>query len=166
MRVLTIWQPWASLIAVGAKPYEFRGRRPPPAYIGQRIGINAGKRPIVVREVEQLLAILQSRRAWQTCLKPETAIPLLERVLSAPDVLPRGAIICTAVLGEARNGFDVAREFRRGQLEQMAGDVDGKINDSDRDQHANFGWPMGDVEVVMPPVEHRGAQGWSEWNPS
>ena len=24
MKALTIWQPWASLIMVGAKPYEFR----------------------------------------------------------------------------------------------------------------------------------------------
>ena len=24
MKGLTIWQPWASLIMIGAKPYEFR----------------------------------------------------------------------------------------------------------------------------------------------
>jgi hypothetical protein len=27
MKALTIWQPWASLIMIGAKPYEFRERR-------------------------------------------------------------------------------------------------------------------------------------------
>ena len=26
MLALTIWQPWASLIMIGAKPYEFRGK--------------------------------------------------------------------------------------------------------------------------------------------
>jgi len=24
MKALTIWQPWASLIMIGAKPFEFR----------------------------------------------------------------------------------------------------------------------------------------------
>jgi len=26
IRAITIWQPWASLIIIGAKPYEFRTR--------------------------------------------------------------------------------------------------------------------------------------------
>lgn len=37
MKALTIWQPWASLIISGAKPYEFRGWRIPESLIGQRI---------------------------------------------------------------------------------------------------------------------------------
>jgi hypothetical protein len=48
MKARTIWQPWASLIMIGAKPYEFRGRSY-LAYIdhplpGERIGIHAGAR--------------------------------------------------------------------------------------------------------------------------
>jgi hypothetical protein len=26
MKALTIWQPWATLIMIGAKPHEFRGQ--------------------------------------------------------------------------------------------------------------------------------------------
>ena len=29
MRALTIWQPWASLIIIGAKPFEWRRWRAP-----------------------------------------------------------------------------------------------------------------------------------------
>ncbi len=50
IRAVTIWQPWASLIIIGAKPYEFRYRsylayinHPQP---GERIAIHAGVRPV------------------------------------------------------------------------------------------------------------------------
>lgn len=45
MRAITIWQPWASLILVGAKPYEFRPKpfheyvNPPE--VGERMGLAA-----------------------------------------------------------------------------------------------------------------------------
>lgn len=152
MKVLTVWQPWASLLAVGAKPYEFRGRMPPAGYVGKRIGVNAGARKIVRREIEQLLGILNSRHAWRTCLVPELAVPLLERALVEPEILPLGAIVCTGVLGEARSGAEIAREFGMGP-----------VNDSERHEHSNFGWPLTDIEAVIPPEPHRGLQGWSEW---
>jgi len=36
-------------------------------------------------------------------------------------------------------------------------------NDSDRDQHANFAWPLTDIALVMPPEPFRGKQGFGEW---
>lgn len=36
---LSVWQPWASLIAVGAKRYETRSWRPPASLIGQQLAI-------------------------------------------------------------------------------------------------------------------------------
>ncbi len=43
MKAISLWQPWASLIACGAKPYETRGYPPPRELIGQRIAIHAAK---------------------------------------------------------------------------------------------------------------------------
>ena len=43
MRALTIRQPWASLIASGAKRLENRSWSPPADMIGQRIAIHAGQ---------------------------------------------------------------------------------------------------------------------------
>lgn len=159
MKVLTIWQPWCSLIAVGAKPYEFRKGLPPKGYIGNRIAIHAAARPVDPKEVEQLIEVLRSSEAWLTCLHKDVALPLLERVLREPGCIPLRSILCTAVLGQPRLGPDIAEEF--GGVEV----VTGLLNDSDRDEHANYGWPLTSIQLVMPPVEHRGQQGWSEWNP-
>ena len=45
MKATTLWQPWASLIAIGAKYYETRDYPPPAKLLGQRIAIHAAVRP-------------------------------------------------------------------------------------------------------------------------
>jgi hypothetical protein len=147
----TIYQPWASLIVAGCKPYEFRGRPSPKRYDGQRIALHAGARQIVPCEIVDLLRRLRSSDAWSTGLKPGPAIDLLERVLREPGILPLGSIVGTAVLGKPRPAYEIAAEFG------------GRVNDSDRDQHAMWAWPMLDVEPVMPVVPARGAQGFWWW---
>jgi activating signal cointegrator 1 len=44
MKAISLWQPWASLIACGAKPYETRSFAPPASLIGQSIAIHAAKK--------------------------------------------------------------------------------------------------------------------------
>lgn len=62
MRVLPIWQPWASLVAVGAKRVETRHWAAPPNLIGQRIAIYATKRkselPIASKSPTELVTRL------------------------------------------------------------------------------------------------------------
>lgn len=162
MKALTIWQPWASLIVAGAKPYEFRGWRPPASLIGQRIVIHAAARKIDRDEVVDLFVTLRDRHksedhrlgAAMTCLHAETALPLLARAWSPGDEgpLPMAAGIGTAVLGEPRSGVEIAEEFGVP-----------RANDSDRDQHANWGWPMLDIDRWPLPVPMRGAQGFWNW---
>jgi len=43
MKALTLWQPWAHIVAVGIKKVENRRWRPPRHAIGQRLAIHAGK---------------------------------------------------------------------------------------------------------------------------
>ncbi|MFZ5704946.1 MAG: ASCH domain-containing protein [Pseudomonadota bacterium] len=155
MKALTIWQPWASLIIAGAKPFEFRGWRAPRSMIGQRIVIHAGSHRVDRLEVGQMLVILREREkfaqfAAETCLHADLAIPVLERARAGQ--LPMSAGIGSAVIGEPRNGFDIAAEFG----------VE-RANDSDRDDQANWGWPMLDVEAWAEPVPMRGAQGFWTW---
>lgn len=46
MKAITLWQPWAELVALGVKHIETRSWPAPPAIIGQRIAIHAAaKRP-------------------------------------------------------------------------------------------------------------------------
>jgi len=172
MKALTIYQPWASLIMCGAKPYEFRGWSPRQrggayaALIGQRIAIHASQRKIDRREVRVIKAALEAggEAAGIQCVHADKAMPVLERALTewvkteygmidlkAHGDLPWSCVLGTAILGEPRNGYDIAEEFGLRH-----------VNDSDRDEHANFGWPMIDVEVWNEPVPMRGLQGF--WN--
>ena len=152
MKALTIWQPWASLISIGAKPYEFRGWPAPRSLEGQQIAIHAGARPIKRDEIADLLLRLRSADAWTTCLKPEPAIELLDNALSSPGRLPRSAVVCTAVLGRPVRSLDIVAEFG------------GVVNDSDRGEHCNWAWPLTAIEPLVPAVDARGAQGFWEWS--
>jgi hypothetical protein len=161
MKALTIWQPWASLIIAGAKPYEFRGWRPPRSIIGQRIVIHAAARKIYTPEASALYRILQHRdvdekvRGWaaETCLIPEPALPILGRAwMPYREKLPMSAGLGTAIIGEPRLGPEIAAEFGVP-----------RANDSDRDQHANWGWPMLDIEVWPEPIPMKGKQGLWNW---
>jgi hypothetical protein len=157
MKALTVWQPWATLILQGAKPYEFRGWRPPRSLIGQRIAIHAGARPIRREEVLTLLMQLRDPEKYgQPCLHAPLAIPVIEIAARNPKAgaLPLSHVICTAVLGEPKRGDECAAEFGT-----EAG------NDSDREGTFNWGWPMLDVQRLEPPVPARGAQGLWDWRP-
>lgn len=152
MKALTIWQPWASLIAALAKPYEFRGWPAPEWIVGRRVAIHAGARPVKKEEVADLLLRLKSGEAWTTCLKPEIALPLLERVHTVPSILPLSSVLCTVVLGKPVRSFDIVHEFG------------GKVNDSDRDQHCNWAWPLSSIEALEPFRPAKGAQGFWNWD--
>lgn len=161
MKALTIWQPWASLIIAGAKPYEFRSWRAPRSLIGQRIVIHAAARNIDREEACGLWTVLYDRNhnnalrlaSAETCLHPELAIPVLERAFwEGREPLPISAGIGTAVIGEPRNGLEIAEEFGVP-----------RVNDSDRDEHANWGWPMLDIEAWPEPIPMRGKQGFWPW---
>lgn len=170
MKALTIWQPWATLIVEGAKPYEFRGWLFPKSLIGQRIAIHAGARPMRRTEIEDIQSRLHvvPEQAWTTGLHPEAAEPIMRRawlqtakrgreadffdgVGSSYDPLPFSAIVGTAVLGEPKHGDEIARA------------MGAPVNDSDRNRHANWGWPMLDIERFEAPVPARGAQGFWDW---
>lgn len=172
MKALTIYQPWASLVIVGAKPYEFRGWSPRErggayaALIGERIGIHASARKIAKREVQEIKAdlLLGGERAAVRCLHADKALPILDKALldyfdterglgsfDGHGDLPWSCLIGTAILGEPRNGTEIAEEFGLP-----------RVNDSDRDEHANHGWPMLDVEMWDEPLPMKGFQGF--WN--
>lgn len=165
MRALTLWQPWASLIAIGAKPWEFRSWRPPAALVGRRLAIHAAARPMKVEELVAMIAGLRGHpRFERPALIGEIALPFLLKALEglragpatkgelfdAPPALrlPLSAIVCTAKLGEPRHGLDCAQE--------MGLPVDRRV-----EAHAQFnlGWPMLDVRPLAPPLPCRGAQG-------
>lgn len=154
MRAITIWQPWATLIMIGAKPYEFRGKSfreyPNAPQIRERIVIHAGARAIRLAEVLDLYAKCLNG-GGATGLIVDKAIPLLERLISAYQcrgIIAEGAALGTAVIGSPRNA---------------GGMFTAVPHDSDRGDF-NWAWPLTDVVPFVPPIAGRGAQGFWHFN--
>ena len=82
MKAISLWQPWASLVAYEVKPEETRSWMAPRGYWGQRIAIHAAKRLMVLDHLPSDL-----RRA------------VIAHDLTTP---PYGAVVATAVLKECR----------------------------------------------------------------
>jgi hypothetical protein len=161
MKALTVLQPWAALIVSGAKPYEFRSWRPHAALIGQRIVIHAAKRELVQAEVQRLFYLMRdgagdgatAGTAIETCLDADKAVYVLQRGLDgSSEPLQTQAGIGTAVIGSPRLAQEIAEELGVP-----------RVNDSDRDHHALWAWPMLDPELWLAPIPMRGAQGFWTW---
>lgn len=150
MMAITIWQPWASLIAAGCKPIEWRGWVFPERLIGSRIAIHAGARQVYRNEIAHLLLDLKHDDQNFTSLVPEPSIALLERWHTSPGALPRATVLCTARLGRPIKAPDYAAS--RGI-------------DSDRIDHTKWGWPLTEIEPVIPMAPARGKQGFWSWTP-
>lgn len=155
MKALTIWQPWASLIMIGAKPYEWRRWRCPASLIGQRIVIHAGSRKVNRDELYDLIyscrlelrQLAEGKRVTDpTAMNVEKALHYLERVWAGAEKPTIAAGLGTAVLGEPK----IASEL-------------GFPCDSIRVEDQNWGWPMLDIEPFSEPLAMRGAQGFWIW---
>ena len=155
MKALTLWQPWATLVAEGVKPFEFRRWPAPRWIIGQRIGIHAGARPVKRGEIDDLIAALRLEQGWGSALSVEPALEILLRIQAEPERLIRSAVVCTAIIGQP---VPAAEAVRQAYGENFKGD-------SDRIDHQVFGWPVTAIERLTPPVPAKGAQGFWEWKP-
>jgi hypothetical protein len=156
IKCITLWQPWSSLIMIGAKPWEFRswsyvargvGVRP-----GDTVGIHASARPIKIAEVLDLIERLDDPLC-STGLVPAIARPLLERLAAAHKcrgVIETSALLGTATIGAPRLSAEVKPEWAA------------LINDSDRLEHCNWAWPMTDIHRFAEPIFIGGHQGF--WN--
>lgn len=152
-KAIVLFQPWASLVMIGAKPWEFRGwsyvERGVGVRPGEQVGISAGKRPIKPAEVSDLLRRLDDPLCT-TGLVPDKARSLLlklEAAYKCRGVIETGALLGIARIGEPRLSVEVMPGW--GNL----------INDSDRLEHCKWAWPMSDVHAI-PPKPIRGAQGF------
>ena len=149
LTAITVWQPWASLIAEGFKPYEFRGWMPPERLMGKPLAIHAGARPVKLAEVKELIYRLEGLgRGPNPHLKPE-ALPWLREVLRNPTLLPTRHMVCVARL------VDVLAPNR--VRDTMA-------NDSDRGEQFNYAWKLDEVRRLEPPVRVDGRQGLWTWS--
>lgn len=156
---ITLWQPWATLIGIGVKQYETRSWPPPRKYIGHRIAIHAAARKPpadvdseVVREIEAVLRLHRQPEAMK---------------------LPRGAVICTAVLAGAYRVADCFWDDVTGANAMF--DLDATLPGSpfaagaDIDLFGNYEpgrwlWLLRDPVLLPVPAPAKGKQGWWRWD--
>ena len=180
MRALTIWQPWASLVAEGVKTIETRSWPVPAALVGQRIGIHAAARkPVPYGEVgdwcwgspgfgddEFWLARIESRDGY-------TGHPIPE-IIGEP--MPLGAVVATAVLADCLpvigpgDEIDLSRPYiarSRERLYEWLED-EPQVEITEQEPYGDFtpgrwGWVLEEIEKLPEPVPARGKQGLWKW---
>lgn len=130
MKTLPLWQPWASLVALGAKRVETRHWPAPARLIGERIAIHATK----------------TEAHLQLCLEEPFRVYVPHR-----ELLPLGAVIATVVLDRCSPITDeAARELEERNRHEFAfGNY----------APGRFAWVLRDVQAVYPAVPFRGSQG-------
>lgn len=129
MKALPLWQPWAQLVALGAKHVETRHWRAPASLIGNRIAIHATK---------------TTRELWVCEQEP------FKRRLGDSD-MHFGAIIATAILHRCT-------EMTEGSIATLR-DLDPDEHAFGLYEPGRFAWVLRDVELVDPPLPFRGSQG-------
>lgn len=130
MRVISLHQPFASLIMMGLKKHETRHWAPPASYVGQRIGIHAAKKMWTPPAIPHDL------------VKPFTqATPWINP--------PRGALLGTAVIAEV---YQSTPELvsKADEFDVLAGDW----------TEGRWLWRLEDVRHWPEPVPMTGRQGW------
>ncbi len=142
MKALTVYQPWATLLVIGAKLYEFRGWAAPRVFWGQRIVIHAARRKMIDTEIETLRRTIEAG-FHDGGILPSKALPILARFRD-PDCFPLGCGVGTGELGTPARATELFPGVRG---------VDPEI----------FGWPVLKPEAWANPVPAQGAQGFWKW---
>ena len=147
MRAITLYQPWASLIAHGVKTVETRSWPPPRAALGCLLAIHAGKRiapPVALNpDTETAIANLYGERWRQEA--PTGAVLAVTRLVSAVQVMGVDGEIAVCGSGSVvqRIAIDPYGDFAPGR----------------------WLWMLEDVEPIEPQTATGGQRLW-KWSPS
>jgi len=134
MRVITLWQPWATLMAIGAKTFETRHWSTP--YRGE-LGIHAG-------------ATLDK----ESLLEPAIQEALGRAGYTKAEELPSRAILCVVKLVGCHSTDMCPKPIvERIKLEFPFGNYSG----------GRFAWETRMVRAFKSPIPARGAQGFWNW---
>lgn len=153
MKAITLWQPYASLVAIGAKPHETRSWA--TSYRGL-IAIHAGVKP--AHEMD-LATIYACREAFG--LPHEKPFPEYVREL------PHGAVVATATLAEC---WQVVKHTPTAVILRQSNGV-GEDKIPIDAPYLMFGdyrvgryiWALTDVCALQAPIPAKGKQGLWNW---
>lgn len=145
MRAISLWQPWATAVALGSKRIETRHWQ--TRYRGP-LAIHAAKR---MNRAE--FADFQRSDYWQAALfeAQEDDIRFLR------DILPFGAVVATCELVACLP----SESFEAGHLDRVnRADIGGWTErQMGNFGPGRFGWVLGNIRPLQEPVPFRGMQG-------
>lgn len=148
MYAITLWQPYAQLIADGVKPYETRSWKPPRHLIGQRIAIHAAKRK--VREHDYYNT--PNGVSWQM---------YFHHGVNWHKTIPYGAVVATAMLVDVFHVKEVESHCLKVEVLASPGLHTSIPIDPFGDYSlGRYVWSLIDIEKLVIPVEAKGAQGF------
>lgn len=166
MKAITVWQPWASLLASGAKKYETRSY--PISYRGP-IAIHAAKK--------------SAPRIFSELIDEETAKSMFKHLsehnFNLPEDLPCGVVVATAeivncwyIVNHPGTDVDKARYIPVGAESMTLDKRDPAFGDYfvPSQQEFSFGnwtpgryaWELANVKILENPIQVNGKQGL--WN--
>lgn len=173
MKAISLWQPWASLIACGAKWYETRHWAPPRDLIGQTIAIHAAKKieKGAAQFAEELIYGQHAVGGFDLADKLYATfddVPDEMMGIFGHAAMPIGCIVCTArldaafQLGEPAEGTGVpaARVVRRLVSRQMPDCFTVRYDDFGDYAPGRWAWLLSDVKPLKPPPRATGRQGF------
>jgi hypothetical protein len=141
MQAISLWQPYASLIAAKVKRFETRSWRPPGRLVGQRIAIHAAARRPTAAELDALGGIVGDVLGgyWHRRI-------------------PYGAVVCTTVIAGCY-------QVTHWNGDRPALSAIGEIQDDGFGDYTTgrYCWELTDIAVYDPPVPAKGAQGFWNW---
>lgn len=130
MRGLTLWQPWASLVAIGVKTYETRSWK--VTYRGP-LAIHAAQ-----REPVRVGGEVETSMVWELDAEGFEFIHL-----------PRGAIVAVCELVDCFPVEELWPELSEMENEQYFGDWSA----------GRYAWTLSNVRLVNPPLWISGSRG-------
>lgn len=130
MKALPLWQPWASLVAMGAKRVETRSWPAPAAILGERVAIHACK-------TRDHIALCET-------------FPFDRHIRDAAH-LPLGALVGTVLVVRCSEITDASADALEESLPEefaLGNYMSGR-----------FAWVLRDAQPFVEPVPFRGMQG-------
>ena len=133
MKCISLWQPWASLIALGSKRIETRGWS---TKLRGEIAIHAAlRRPLI--ELNSLLALDVFQQGLSDLSPHRITV----------DDLPFGAILATCKITDVRHTEELRNRISPHEFEY------GDYRDN------RFGWMLEDIRRLKEPIPIKGRQG-------
>ncbi len=159
MKVLTLTQPWATLVAIGVKHIETRS------------WVTNYRGPLAIHAAKGLAGEKESN-LWDRCLSDPFRVPLLNAGYGNPGRLPRGAIVAVCELKTIARidyykpdpdaildwegpflTFGVSGELLPDEPELSFGDY----------TPGRYAWLLADIRALPEPIPARGALGLWEY---